>query len=76
MTIELETDTGATVRIYRFRDFLGAGSAANIITRFDHLLEEDEREGWRPNGATDEPYEYPPVAMSTEDWFDHEGNPA
>ena len=76
MTIELDTDAGATVRIYRFRDFLGAGSAATIVTRLDHLLSDDEREGWRPNGAADEPYEYPPAVMSTEDWFDHEGNAA
>jgi len=76
MSVELETDAGATVRIYRFRDFLGAGSAALITTRFDHLLTDEEKEGWRPNGAADEPYEYAPAAMSWEDHFDHTGERA
>lgn len=76
MVTELETATGATVRIYRFQDFLGAGSAAIISTRYDHLIPEEERTGWRPNGASDEPYEYPPAAMSDEQHFTHTGEPA
>lgn len=76
MSVELETDAGATVRIYRFRDFLGAGTAALVTTRFDHLLTDEEKQGWRPNGEGDEPYEYPPAAMSDEAYFDHRGNPA
>lgn len=73
MSVTLERDDSADVTIYRFRDFLGAGSAALVITRLDHLLTEEERTGWRPNGASDEPYEYPPAAMSDERYFDHHG---
>jgi len=76
MVTELETETGATVRIYRFQDFLGAGSGALILTRYDHLLTDEEKEGWRPNGEPSEPHEYPPAAMSDEQHFDHRGNPA
>lgn len=77
MSVTLTTDSGADVTIYRFRDFLGAGSAALILTRFDHLLTEEEREGWTAYGDGDNPpREYPPAAMSLEDHFTHEGEPA
>ena len=77
MVVELETDAGATVRIYRFRDFLGAGSAALISTRFDHVLTDGEREGWTAYGdGYNPPREYPPGAMSDEEHFDHTGERA
>ena len=77
MVIELETDAGATVRIYRFRDFPGAGRAALISTRFDHVLTDEERKGWMSYGDGDNPpREYPPAAMSDEDHFDRTGERA
>ena len=77
MVTELTTDSGATVRLYRFRDFLGAGTAALILTRYDHLLTDEEKEAWTAYGEGDNPpREYPPAAMSTEDHFDHTGEPA
>lgn len=77
MATDLTTGSGADVRIYRFRDFLGAGTAAIITTRFDHLLTDEEREGWTAYGDGDNPpREYPPAAMSWEDHFDHTGESA
>ncbi|UTF56042.1 hypothetical protein [Natronosalvus rutilus] len=77
MATHLTTDSGADVTIYRFRDFLGAGTAALITTRFDHLLTEAERTGWTGYGDGDnDAIEYPPAVMSWEDHFDHTGERA
>lgn len=77
MATDLTTDSGADVRIYRFQDFMKAGAAALITTRFDHLLTDEERKGWTEYGdGNNPPREYPLACMSWEDHFDHTGQPA
>jgi hypothetical protein len=74
MSEQITTESGADVRIYRFRDFLGAGSAAKILTEFSHVLTDEDRTGFTGYGDDMDEHEYPPAAMAIEMDFTHTGD--
>lgn len=74
MVVDLETDSGAKVSIYRFTDFPADATTALVITHFDHLLTDEERTGWTGYGeGGNDPIEYPPAMMAVNDWFGPDG---